>query len=69
MAYSFIFSADNDYETGSGNRCEYVGDDEDYNDEGSGKDLTRFFIIIYTHIGGFHLVDFIMTELKNHLIC
>ena len=38
LAYFFPFSADNDYETGSGNSCGYVGDDEDYNDEGSGKD-------------------------------
>ena len=51
LAYSFTFSADNDYETGSGNRCGYVGDDEDYNDEGSGKDLTRFFYhYLYTYI-------------------
>ena len=36
--------SDNDYETGSGNRCGYVGDDEDYNDEGSGKDLVKFLL-------------------------
>ena len=26
--------SDNDYETGSGNRCRYVGDDEDYDSLG-----------------------------------
>ena len=39
--------SDNDYETGSGNKCRYVGDDEDYNDEGSGNDLKIFLFISY----------------------
>ena len=54
LPYSFTFFADNDYETGSGKGCGYVGDDEDYNDEGSGKDFLSLFIyytLLFYQIG------------------
>ena len=59
----FVFSSNmstpislSGYDSGIGNMCGYVGDDEDYDDEVSGNDLTKF------------LIDFMVFFCQKHIL-